>query len=126
MTPSSRQEKGYHRLVAWQEAHRLALAVYKATDKFPRAELFGLTSQMRRAVVSTAANIAEGQARRTKNEFVHFLYIANGSLVELEYYLELGRDLGLLSAETYDELESIRFRVGYVLHGLIASPPARD
>jgi four helix bundle protein len=118
-------DKGYHKLIAWQEAHRLTLAVYKATEAFPRTELFGLTSEMRRAAVSVAANIVEGQARRSSNEFALFLDIANGSLVELEYYLELARDLGLLLAEPYDAVESIRLRVRYILHGLRASPPAR-
>ena len=121
MTPTGKNEKGYHKLVAWQAAHQLALAVYRATESFPRAEMFGLMSQMRRAAVSVAANIVEGQARRGDKEFLRFLIIANGSLAELEYYFEVVRDLGFLSAETYEQLDEMRFRVGYLLHGLIES-----
>ena len=79
--------KGYKRLKVWQESHELVLKVYKVTKKFPREEFFGLTSQMRRAVVSVAANIVEGQVRNTSKSFLQFLNIANGSLVEVEYYL---------------------------------------
>jgi four helix bundle protein len=117
-TQSAVQDKGYHHLLAWQEAHRLVLAVYSATESFPRNELFGLTSQMRRAAVSVAANIVEGQARKSKAEFAHFLSIANGSLTEVEYYCEVARDLGFLQPDGYDKLEAIRYRAGYLVHGL--------
>jgi four helix bundle protein len=76
---------------------------------------------MRRAAVSVAANIVEGQARKGKAEFAHFLSIANGSLTEVEYYFEVARDLGFLQPEVYDRLEVIRYRVGYLLHGLAQS-----
>ena len=108
--------KGYHRLVVWREAHKLVLAVYKATEVFPRTEVFGLTSQMRRSAASVATNIVEGQARGTDAELARFLSIANGSLAELEYQLELSRDLQLLCAETYASLEENRAHVGYLLH----------
>lgn len=87
------EEVGYRRLHVWQEAHALVLLVYIATKQFPKDELFGLTSQIRRAVVSVAANIVEGQTRASKKEFLQFLRVANGSLVEVEYYIGLAKDL---------------------------------
>ncbi len=116
---ATRREKGYHRLETWKEAHRLVLAVYSVTATFPRAEVFGLTTQMRRAAVSVAANIVEGQAREGNKEFLRFLTIANGSLAELEYHLELARDLQFLTQEQYEGLDNVRHRVGYLLHGFM-------
>ena len=81
-------------LIVWQKSHALVLAVYKMTSRFPREELFGLTSQMRRSAVSVAANIAEGFKRRGKNDKVRVLNIAEGSLEELRYFLILSGDLG--------------------------------
>lgn len=81
-------EKGYKKLNVYQEAHALVLDIYSVTGKLPRSEIFGLISQMRRAVVSVVSNILEGQTRASKKDFRHFLSIANGSLVELEYYIE--------------------------------------
>jgi four helix bundle protein len=75
--------------IAWQKAMELSTAVYGATRTFPREEMFGLTSQLRRASVSIASNIAEGQGRLTSNEFAHFLGMARGSALEVETQLEL-------------------------------------
>lgn len=113
------EEKGYRKLKAYIEARKLVLLVYKATEKFPKSELFGLTSQMRRAAVSVMANIVEGQARSSKKEFRQFLFLANGSLVELECYLELALDLSYISEGEYRELDSQRRTVGQLLGGLI-------
>jgi four helix bundle protein len=110
--------KGYKKLKAYEEAHRLVKEIYAITATFPKSELFGLVSQMRRAAVSVAANIIEGQARLSKNEFRQFLSIANGSLVELEYYLELARDLQYISPAVYEKLEAQRHHVGLLLGGL--------
>lgn len=112
---------GYKRLNVWREAHELALLVYKITKTFPRDELFGLTSQFRRAVISVAANIVEGQARASRKEFLQFLNISNGSLVEVEYYCELGRDLNYIDQKTFILLNEKRVVVGNLLHGLIRS-----
>ncbi|OGY96331.1 MAG: hypothetical protein A2122_02055 [Candidatus Liptonbacteria bacterium GWB1_49_6] len=111
-------EKGYKRLKVYEAAHILVKDIYHATEVFPRAELFGLVSQMRRAAVSIVANILEGQARASKKEFRQFISIANGSLVELEYYLELTYDLHYISEETYQQLERQRIVVGSLLGGL--------
>ncbi len=114
-------EKGYKKLKTFQEAHKLVLQVYKLTQKFPQDEVFGIKSQIRRASVSISANIIEGQARLSKKEFRNFLYIANGSLAETEYYLELARDLGYISSAEYGIAEKQRFLVGSLLGGLIRS-----
>jgi four helix bundle protein len=86
-------------LDVWKRSHALALVIYKLTTSLPSDERFGLTSQLRRAAVSVAANIAEGSKRRGKNEYARFLNIAEGSLAEVECLLFLSRDLKYLSAE---------------------------
>lgn len=95
--------------------------MYKITKTFPKDELFGITNQLRRAAVSIAANIVEGQARSSKKEFLQFLSIANASLVEVEYYLELIRDLEYIDNESYNRFEEKRTIVGNLLHGLMKS-----
>ena len=92
--------KDFRNLKVWEKSHQLALAVYKATSTFPRHELYGLTSQIRRACASIPANIAEGCGRSGDAELARFLQIAMGSASELEYHLLLARDLGFLPAPT--------------------------
>ena len=99
----------------------MILKVYKITDKIPKSEQFGLTSQIRRAVVSVSANIAEGYERQHRKEYIQFLMIAKGSLGELETYLLLLKDLNYISGDEYDVLNSRRVEVGRVLNGLIKS-----
>ena len=94
----------FHNLKVWQKAHRLVLAVYEATERFPPEERFGLTSQIRRAGVSIPANIAEGRARQGDGEFRHFLNVAYGSAAEVEYLLFLARDLGFLENGQHDAI----------------------
>jgi four helix bundle protein len=89
----------FQQLDVWQKAHRAVLAVYRVTGAFPREELYGLTSQLRRAMVSVPANIAEGFSRRGKADKVRFYNIAEGSLEESRYYLILARDLGFADTE---------------------------
>jgi four helix bundle protein len=89
--------RDFRDIKAWQKAHELTLGVYKSTVKFPKDELFGLTSQIRRASASIAANIAEGCGRTGANDFARFLQIALGSSSELEYHLLLAHDLSLLN-----------------------------
>jgi four helix bundle protein len=94
------ERNGDHRnLVVWQKAMRLAAEVYRATVAFPRNEIFGLTSQIRRAAVSIPSNLAAGSARRTTPEFISFLYIARGSQAELDSQLRLAHEIGYLSAD---------------------------
>jgi len=95
-------------LTVWQKAHRWVLHIYKLTKKFPREELFGLTSQLRRAAVSVPANIAEGFKRRGKPDKVRFFNMAQSSLEECRYYLILSRDLEYgVAPELMQELEEI-------------------
>jgi four helix bundle protein len=98
--------RNYKDLVVWEKAHRLTLAIYKNTKAFPSDERFGLTSQMRRASASIAANLAEGCGRRSDGEMGRFIQIAMGSGAELSYHLLLARDLGLLETRVYQGLDS--------------------
>jgi four helix bundle protein len=96
--------KGFRDLKVWGKAHQLTLQVYKASVSFPRGEMYGLTSQIRRAAASIPANIAEGCGRNSDAELGRFLQIAMGSASELEYYLLLARDLSLLAEEENGQL----------------------
>jgi four helix bundle protein len=97
--------KDFKELRVWQKAHALGLEIYQATRSFPRDEIYGLTSQIRRAAVSVGANIAEGCGRRSDGEFARFLQIARGSASELEYHLLFARDLKLLTHDAHQNLE---------------------
>jgi four helix bundle protein len=98
--------KNFRELKVWQKSHQLTLGVYKVTATFPKEELYGLTSQTRRACASIPANIAEGCGRATDGDFARFLQIALGSASELEYHLLLARDLGFLSSSNYEHLNN--------------------
>jgi four helix bundle protein len=111
----------YERLTAWRAAHELAVAVYHVTKSFPKSELYGLTSQLRRASFSVPANIAEGAAKKGSAEFRRFLDIAVGSFSEVSYSLLFAHDIGLLPTEDYRRLETVRTRVGKLVWGLYAS-----
>ncbi|HEX9374095.1 MAG TPA: four helix bundle protein [Roseiflexaceae bacterium] len=94
--------QSFKELQVWNKAHRLTLAIYKRTATFPKDELYGLTGQMRRCSISIAANIAEGCGRGGTGDLARFLQIALGSASELEYYVLLAHDLGLLYLEEYE------------------------
>ena len=113
--------KSYKKLKAAEKAYELVLEVYRVTEEFPKAEQFGLTSQLKRAAVSVLANLVEGQARRSKKEFRQLVNVARGSLAEVEVYLELARDLGFLTKESYQCVEELRSNVGSLTYGLIRS-----
>ena len=108
----------FKNLKVWQKAHALALEVYAETARFPQHELFGLTSQLRRAAVSVIANIAEGSSRRGNREFGHFLSMAAGSLSEIECLLLLSGDLSYLSKQTLARLIGSTAEVRKMLVGL--------
>jgi four helix bundle protein len=105
-------------LVVWQKAVQLCTLCYTATKGFPREERFGLTSQLQRAAVSVAANIAEGRGRGTTNGFLNFLWIATGSLTELDTHLVIARELKYIDQQQFCELESRIEEVGRMLTGL--------
>ena len=112
--------RNYKDLRVWDEAHRLTLAIYKATQSFPKDERFGLTSQIRRACSSIAANLAEGCGRRSDGEMGRFVQIAMGSGSELSYHLLMARDLDILAKEQYGELNAHLERVMKMLSALSA------
>ena len=102
----------YERFRAWQLCHELSVAVYRATRSWPKAELFGLSSQARRAAHSAAANIAEGSAKRGSREFRRYLDISLGSLSELSYTLLLARDLEILTQDEWGRLDRLHRSAG--------------
>ncbi len=120
-TQNFKNNKGYRKLVTWKEAHKLVLKIYHFTEDFPKQEQFGLTSQIRRAVISVPTNIVEGQASSSKKDFLRFLIISNKSLAEVEYLLETAKDLSYLDEQRYKELEELRSKVGYLLYKFIQS-----
>jgi len=111
--------RDFRKIEAWQLADDLAVAVYEATKAFPKEEVYGITSQIRRAVTSVAANIVEGASRESAKDYAHFLQIARGSLAETQYFLHLARRLGYLDQERAVELDQAARRVFGCLHGLI-------
>ena len=113
--------RDHTKLRAFTLADQLVLDVYTATQQFPKEELFGLTSQLRRAVLSTASNIVEGCARNTEADFLHFLDMAYGSAREVEYQLTIAARLGYLSDKDKDTLISQSVETCKVLNGLIRS-----
>lgn len=113
--------RDYRKIKAFQLADDLVILIYKYTKKFPKEELFGLTSQTRRAAVSIPANIAEGATRESKKRYLQFLYFAMGSMSELEYYIHLSRNLGYLDKNDYEVLESKRKQTAGKLYRLMES-----
>jgi four helix bundle protein len=119
--------RNYKDLRVWEEAHRLTLSVYKATQGFPKEERFGLISQMRRSAASIAANLAEGCGRRSDGEMARYVQIAMGSGAELSYHLLLARDLGFMKNEEHTELSATLERTMRMLSALsskVRNPPA--
>ena len=110
--------RDYTKIVAWQRAHQLTLAVYRLTQAFPKAEMFGLTSQLRRASTSVAANIVEGSARNSKRDYLHFFNIAGASLREVEYLVLLARELDYMSDVQYQQITASANDTFAPLHGL--------
>jgi four helix bundle protein len=109
-------------LIVWQKAHGFVLGVYQATKAFPREELYGLTSQFRRAAVSIPANIAEGFRKQSKTDKARFLNIAEGSLEECRYYLILAHDLGYLDSDTLSHQAEEVARLLHSYRSAILSP----
>ncbi len=117
--------RSFRELEVWQKAHGLALATYRLTDKFPDRERFGIVSQIRRSAASVPANIAEGFGRRTTKELLQFLTNANGSLEETRYFFILGRDLGYLKNEDFEDMEKQCSSVGQMIGALGRSLKSR-
>jgi four helix bundle protein len=113
--------KTYQELIVWQKAMDLIASVYKVSRTFPREEVYALTSQIRRAAVSIASNIAEGQGRRTTSDFLRHLSIAYGSLLETETQLLIAKRLRYLGNTNLEEVMNQTAEVGRLLNGLMAS-----
>ena len=111
--------RDFRKIDAWRLADDFAVAIYEASRSFPREELYGLTSQLRRAAYSVPANIAEGASRSSKKDFLHFLYISRGSCSEAHYFIHLSGRLGYLGAQDHDRLDAMASQTGRTLAGLI-------
>lgn len=112
--------QSYKELIVWQKSVILVKEVYLATEKFPKSEIYGLTSQLRRAVISVPSNIAEGYGRRSKKEFSHFCAIAYGSALEVETQIILCKELNFLKPEDSRTLEEVLGEVLKMLNSMIA------
>ena len=113
--------RDYRDLIAWKRAFSFSLAIYQATAKFPIEEKYGITSQLRKASVSIPSNIAEGQGRNSKGEFLHHLYFALGSLKEVETQLLISDALGYLESIHVTKLMSMSAELGRLINGLSGS-----
>jgi four helix bundle protein len=111
--------RDYKNIKAYQLAEELVVQVYKITKIFPKEEIYGLTSQLRRAAVSVPTNIAEGASRNHKRDYLQFLYISRGSLAEVECLLLLGYKLGYLDEQKHRQIERQRDEIAKTLFGLI-------
>jgi four helix bundle protein len=111
--------KSHKDLILWQKALDLAVAVHEASAVFPRAEMFGLVSQIRRAAVSIPSNIAEGSARRSTREFIAYLHIARGSMAEVETQLLLAQRIGYVNDERREALQLRLDEVGRIMNAVI-------
>jgi four helix bundle protein len=108
-------------LKVWHKSHSFVLDIYCITKKFPLDERFGLTSQLRRSASAIPANIVEGNKRKSKKEFMHFLDIADASLEETKYHILLSRDIGYINSEEYERLSGKTNEIGRMINGLMAS-----
>ncbi len=113
--------KDFKDLLVWREARKLTKEIYQVTAYFPEIERFGLTNQLRRAAVSVISNIAEGQARATTKDFLHFLTIAKGSLAEVECQIIISHDLGYISNDQLAKIDNTRLSTLRLLILLIKS-----
>ena len=119
------QVKSYQDLIAWQKAISLVTEIYRLTAQFPGHEIYGLTSQLRRASVSIPSNIAEGHGRATRGEFIQFLGHARGSLCEVQTQIFIAQRLGYIPQEREHTVIAMTDELGPILNGLIASIEGR-
>jgi four helix bundle protein len=111
----------YHNLLVWKKSFDFVKLSYRLSKLFPKQEMFGLTSQFRRAAVSVVANIVEGRGKPTDKDFLRYLYIANGSLDECRCYLELSLALEYINTKQFNYIENKRAEVGFLLYRFIKS-----
>ncbi|MFH0985915.1 MAG: four helix bundle protein [Candidatus Omnitrophota bacterium] len=113
--------RDFKKIKVYQKAEALILVIYKLTKDFPKEEIFGLTSQLRRAVVSVACNIAEGSSRQHLKDYMHFLYIARGSLAEVKCLVGVSSELGYVAKADHSQIEALLEEASKMLYGLIKS-----
>jgi len=118
LTPTSSVQT-FRELVVWQKSMELTVVIYRLTQGFPREEMFGLTSQLRRCATSIPSNIAEGQGRLNTREFRQFLGIARGSTCELQTQLEIARRLALGNTQLLDEAEGLSHQIGKMIFTIL-------
>jgi four helix bundle protein len=111
--------KSYKDLIVWKKAKDLAIEIYKITGNFPKEEMFGITNQLRRAVVSISNNISEGTGRQYKKDTIQFLFVSNGSVNEVESMLQIANELGFINEKKTDELVQRTEEVRKLLKGFI-------
>lgn len=111
----------YRKLIVWQKGIEFVKLIYRLTRLFPKEEMYGLTSQIRRAAVSIVGNIVEGRGKATDKDFLRFLYIARGSVNEVECYIELSKELNFITLEQYEFMYKKSREVGFLLFKLIKS-----
>jgi len=119
MVASNGTARSFRELVVWQRSIQMAASIYKLTSAFPKEEMYGLTSQIRRSAVSVPSNIAEGQGRLSTGEFRQFLGIARGSNFELQTQLEIARTLKFGDPERINEAEGLSHEVGKMIHAIL-------
>lgn len=112
--------RNFRNYEVWKKSHQFTLIVYNISQKFPKEEMFGLTSQLRRACLSIPTNIAEGTARNSEKEFAYFLNIASGSASEVEYLIEFSKDIEYIDKEEFSKLNSGIVEVRKMLNSLYA------
>ncbi len=112
-------ENSFEKLKVWQASHKFVLEIYRLTKKFPSDERHSLTDQIRRSASSIPTNIAEGNERKSKKEYLQFLYISKGSLAETRYHLLLSRDLNYISNDEYLSVQSVAIEISKMLSSLI-------
>jgi four helix bundle protein len=113
--------RSYQDLIVWQKAMELVTEIYRVSQKFPKEEVFGLTSQIRRAAVSIPSNIAEGRGKFSKGDFQYFLGHARGSLSEVETQILIAKNLDYLTSTEINHIMELSSEVGRLLNGLLAS-----
>ena len=119
MNEETQKIKSFKDLKVWQKGHTLVVDIYKITDRFPSKEIFGLTSQLRRAAVSITSNISEGFSRRSPREKSQFYFIALGSLTELQSQILIAKDISYLNLDVYENLEKRTVEIGKMINGLL-------
>jgi four helix bundle protein len=111
--------RSFRELIVWKKSLQLTVKVYRLTQEFPREELYGLSSQMRRSAVSVPSNVAEGQGRLGTSEFRHFLGISRGSNFELQTQLEVAHELGMCDGGKIDDAMSLSHEVGKMIYAML-------